>query len=62
MLGDAGYILSNDQLQEIREKVDSKTNVSQRKSAKYYYDDDTIALVGKRDQYLIRKYGYEPPA
>lgn len=62
VLGDAGYVLPDDHLQEIREKVDSKTNVSQRKSAKNYYDDDTIALVGMRDQYLIRKYGYEPPA
>ena len=61
VLCDAGYVLSDDQLQEIREQADNKTNVSQRKSAKYYYDDDTIALVGKRDQYLIRKYGYEPP-
>jgi hypothetical protein len=45
----------------IRNKEVGKTNVSERRPARYYYDDETMALVAGRERYLIEKYGYHPP-
>ena len=58
----AGYVLSEQQLQVIRNREAGKTNVSERKLAGFYFDEDTLALVAERDRYLIEKYGYEAPA
>ena len=39
-----------------------KTNQStRRKSAKHYYDADTIELVRKRDKIIVDKFSYEAP-
>jgi hypothetical protein len=61
ILVDAGYTLSEEQVSEIRARAAAKTNVSSRRMAGYYYDPDSIQLVAEREQYLIGKYGYEPP-
>ena len=57
----AGYRLTDEQVAGIRRSRSGKTNVSVRKSANYYYDQETIALVSDRDRHLIVKYNYEPP-
>ena len=54
----AGYTLSEDQVRAIRQKNDGKTNVSNRKSAAYYYDAESEELVGRKERYIIEKYGY----
>lgn len=61
ILSKAGYVLSDDDLKSIRNKEGGKTNVSERQSAAFYYDDATIELVANKDRYLIEKYGYTPP-
>ncbi len=62
ILAESGSSLSEDQKEEIRNKNAGKTNVSERKPAVYYYDDETIALVAERERYLIEKYDYLAPA
>lgn len=57
----AGYTLSVEQISAIRNKANAKTNVSERQTAAYYYDEETIALVADKDRYLIEKYDYSPP-
>ena len=57
----AGYALSEDEIDSIHRKGAEKTNVSERKSAAFYYDDATIELVADKDRYLIEKYSYAPP-
>ena len=61
VLEEAGQPLSDDQINDIENRREVKTNISERKSASYYYDDETIALVAERDRYLIEKYSYTPP-
>ena len=61
VLAEAGCSLTEEQAGVIRNKEAGKTNVSERKPARYYYDDETMALVARRDRYLIEKYGYHPP-
>lgn len=61
VLSEAGYSFSEKQLRAIRNQNDEKTNVSERKSADFYYDEETVALVAERDRYLIEKYGYVAP-
>lgn len=40
-----------------------KTNISSRKQkANYYYDSDALKLVYDREQLIIEKFGYKPPA
>lgn len=56
-----GVPLSEDQQLSIINKEEGKTNASQRKSSAYYYDNETAALVAKRDCYIIDKYGYQSP-
>jgi hypothetical protein len=58
----AGYTLNAEQLAALCNKEGGKTNVSERRAAAHYYDADTLALVAEREQYLISKYGYTPPA
>lgn len=62
VLGEAGYSLSADQTESILNRETGKTNVSQRKPAGFYYDDETIDLVAQHEQYLVEKYHYKPPA
>ena len=61
VLSDAGHSFSQDQLRAIRNHKDGKTNVSERQSADFYYDEETVALVAERDRYLIEKYDYAAP-
>ena len=61
VMREAGYSFSDDQLAEIRNPQAIKTNVSERKPAEFYYDDETIELVAERDKYLIEKYQYQAP-
>jgi len=61
ILGEAGLPLSEDQINNIKNRQEGKTNISKRKSTVYYYDETTIELVAQRDRYLIEKYGYSPP-
>ena len=40
-----------------------KSNVSLRKvSTRYYYDTDTIEPIRQREQFVIEKFGYQPPS
>ena len=57
----AGYTLSDDEMNAIHNKDGGKTNVSERRSAAFYYDDASIELVANKDRYLIEKYNYSPP-
>ncbi len=61
IMGDAGYSLSDGEVAEIRNRTGGKTNVSERQPASYYYDPETVDMVAVRDEYLIEKYGYQPP-
>lgn len=60
-LTDAGVELTEQQIAEIVNRQGGKTNISQRKSVDFYYDDETANLVAKGDAYLIEKYGYKSP-
>jgi hypothetical protein len=62
ILAEAGQSLSEEQISTIRGSAAEKTNVSVRRSAEFYYDNETIDLVAYREKYLIDKYGYQPPA
>ncbi len=60
-LVDAGVDLSEQQVAEIVNKRDDKTNASERKPVAFYYDKETARLVADGDAYLIKKYGYVAP-
>jgi len=54
----SGVALDDGQKQAIREA--RRTNVSDRPHAPdYYYDEDSIQLVGRREKFLIEKFGYK---
>ena len=55
----AGNSLSAEQVTSIKDS--GKTNTSNRKKAAFYYDRQTVELVANREEFLIEKYGYEPP-
>ena len=61
VLSEAGLSLTDEQLSEILDKKVSKTNVSERKSVEFYYNEETLELVLMRDRYIIEKYGYQQP-
>jgi hypothetical protein len=61
VLSEAGHPLEDMQAEAIRNKKTEKTNVSERRPARFYYDEDTVELVALREQYLIEKYGYHAP-
>jgi hypothetical protein len=61
ILEEAGYSFSEEQLDEIRDPPEGRTNISQRKPALFYHDDETIELIAERDKYLIEKYQYQAP-
>lgn len=61
VLNQIGLPLSDEQLRDIRSKEVEKTNVSKRKSAGFYYDEETLELVRERDRYLVEKYDYNAP-
>ena len=54
------FLLDEDQINLIRSA--GRTNVSSRRpELQFYYDAQTIELVGTRDRYLVDKYGYTAP-
>jgi len=61
LLTRAGVLLTEQQSASILNKESGKTNISRRKPAAFYYDDEAIELVARGDKFLIEKYGYEPP-
>jgi hypothetical protein len=58
----AGYDRSDPRLAQAEEASQSTKNVSRRHPIAYYYDAESVALVAAREQLVIDKYGYEPPA
>jgi hypothetical protein len=62
VLARAGYDLSAEQEAELVRQCHTKTNVSPHLSDREYYDDEALELVAQREQFLIGKYGYKPPA
>lgn len=60
IISTAGYALTVEELNAIRNMDGGKTNVSQRQSTAFYYDDATFDLVANKERYLIEKYGYTP--
>lgn len=60
LMNSAGKSLTVEQEQNIRSQ--KKTNTSKRKPISFYYDQQTIDLVSKKEQFIINKYHYLPPA
>ncbi|NBD32736.1 MAG: hypothetical protein GVY17_07175 [Cyanobacteria bacterium] len=56
----AGYQLSDEQLNLIYEISKTKINSSKRFDSSYY-DRETIDLVAEREKFIIEKYSYKPP-
>jgi hypothetical protein len=61
VLSEAGQPLGAEQIESIRNRQLGRTNASERRPAEFYYDDETIGLVARRERYLIEKYGYHAP-
>ena len=56
----AGLTLADEKRQLVNSI--SKTNTSSKKfPAAYYYDEESIALVARREQLIINKFAYKPP-
>lgn len=58
-LEEVGYELTTAQKQEIY--ATKKTNASKHRSSNFYYDAETIDLVGQREKLIIDKYNYQSP-
>lgn len=56
-----GIQLSNPQIEFVRSLEKTNASVRERKHH-YYYDRETTKLVLARDEFIIEKYGYKPPA
>ncbi len=61
VLAEAGVVLSDEEIASICNQEGGITNASTRRSAAYYYDDETISLVAEKEKYLIGKYGFSAP-
>lgn len=60
ILRECGFEIGEEQAGLLR--TTGKTNYSRRRvELAYYYDAPSIELVGTRDAYLVRKYGYSAP-
>ena len=56
----AGYEVGDEMIHRIRSV--GRTNASRRRrDLDYYYDDETVELVGEREQFIVEKFGYTPP-
>jgi len=62
VLREAGYPLKDPQIEIVRNESSNKRNKSRHKPANFYYDDETIDLVKRHDQFIIGKYAYKFPA
>jgi hypothetical protein len=59
-LNQCGIRLNEQQRKTVLEA--GRTNASSRiRDLSYYYDAESVQLVGRRDQFLIEKYRYRPP-
>ncbi len=58
----SGHELTDEMKSTIREGSRKKVNRSERHSVSHYYDSDTIDLVRRAEEFIIHKYGYEPPS
>lgn len=54
----ANVELTEQQIIEIKEARNNKTNTSSRKNASHYYDEETANLVRKHEQFIINKFDY----
>jgi hypothetical protein len=61
VLDRAGHVLTNAQSEQLHELCDTKTNESEHRSTRDYFDDQTLELVATREAFLATKYGYEGP-
>jgi hypothetical protein len=57
----AGLDLTDDQTNKIYAGKTNKTNTSNRESAGYYYDQESIDLVADRESLIVAMHDYEPP-
>lgn len=57
----AGYELSGQDRDRVLAAHADKTNASKRRSAAYYYDEETLSMVAEREQLIIESHGYKPP-
>ncbi len=57
----AGYQLAEQDQARLLAASKEKMNASRRQPTEHYYDNETIALVGEREKFVIESNGYEPP-
>jgi hypothetical protein len=62
VLRTAGYDVDGGLGARVIEASSHRSNASRHRSTRDYYDDDAIALVGRRDEFLIAKHGFRPPS
>ncbi|HCS64594.1 MAG TPA: hypothetical protein DIW64_11245 [Cellvibrio sp.] len=60
-LTSANIPLSDEQRLFILQGKNEKTNTSSRKSMDFYYDEESIALVKNKEDFIISRYGYTAP-
>jgi len=60
-LKNAGYELSEGQIQVIQQGADYRTNPSDHLPSGFYYDQETAGLVAEHERLIIEKYCYDPP-
>ena len=57
-----GYTLTSDQKEKILLGSQEKLNISIHKKPIFYYDEETIELVRKKERLIISKYNYSGPS
>ncbi|MEL7310231.1 MAG: hypothetical protein AAFN07_01860 [Pseudomonadota bacterium] len=57
----SGFTLTREQESAILASSKKKTNTSERRPVGFYYDAETLALVARREAFVIERHGYEPP-
>lgn len=57
----AGVTLEPHHRSLIEQGKENRTNTSTRRSAGYYYDNETIDLVHQHERLIVDLFGYEPP-
>ena len=58
----SGYSDMENYQKLLQEKFQTRTNSSKRKSAEYYYDEETIELVKDKERLIINLFDYTPPS
>lgn len=58
----AGYDPADPRVEKAEAASRSTKNVSRRHPISYYYDAESVALVEAREQLIVRRFGYRPPA